>query len=379
MRTDVLVIGGGLAGCATAYYLAREGVEVALLERHDLNTQASGSNAGSIHAQIPHEPFRLNGEAWARTFAPTIPLMVEFDPPLVDLGRGAGRGPRGLPPGRAPGRRDRAQMREIERKAAIERAAGLPIEILGRAELRALAPYVAEGMIGGAFCPVEGKANPLLATPAFARAAQRHGARLLRRTELRGLERERDGFVAATGAAPIRARRVVDCAGAEAGEVARMVGIELPVEGHPIQVSVTEATAPLVRHLLYFAGEKLTLKQTRLGALLIGGGWPARRDPASGRPVTDPRSLAANLRVAQRVVPAVGGVRLLRTWPAIVNGTADWKPIIGEVPGVPGFYLAMFPWMGFTAGPIAAKLTAQLLLGREPDHDITPFRADRYF
>ena len=95
--------------------------------------------------------------------------------------------------------------------------------------------------------------------------------------------------------------------------------------------------------------------------------------------MTDPRSLAANLRVAQRVVPAVGGVRLLRTWPAIVNGTADWKPIMGEVPGVPGFYLAMFPWMGFTAGPIAAKLTAQLLLGREPDHDITPFRADRYF
>ena len=46
---------------------------------------------------------------------------------------------------------------------------------------------------------------------------------------------------------------------------------------------------------------------------------------------------------------------------------------------MPGFYLAMFPWMGFTAGPIAAKLTAQLVLGREPDHDITPFRADRYF
>ena len=76
MKTDVLIIGGGLVGCAAAYFLAREGAEVVLIERFDLNTQASGSNAGSIHAQIPHEPFVQNGDEWARTFAPTIPLMM---------------------------------------------------------------------------------------------------------------------------------------------------------------------------------------------------------------------------------------------------------------------------------------------------------------
>ena len=77
MQTDVLIIGGGLAGCATAYYLASAGVEVLVVERYDLNTQASGCNAGSIHAQIPHEPFMTEGEEWARNFAPTIPIMLE--------------------------------------------------------------------------------------------------------------------------------------------------------------------------------------------------------------------------------------------------------------------------------------------------------------
>ena len=158
-----------------------------------------------------------------------------------------------------------------------------------------------------------------------------------------------------------------------------MSGSTCRCEGRPIQVSVTEATAPLVRHLLYFAGGKLTLKQTRLGALLIGGGWPARLRPGGGRPVTtrarSPPTCASPSASCRRSA-ACGSCA---PGPRIVNGTADWKPIIGELPGVPGFYLAMFPWMGFTAGPIAAKLTAQLILGREPDHDITPFRADRYF
>jgi len=60
----------------------------------------------------------------------------------------------------------------------------------------------------------------------------------------------------------------------------------------------------------------------------------------------------------------------VRTWPAIVNGTADWRPLIGEAPGRPGFFLALFPWMGFTAGPLTGKVVADLVLGRRPDVDL---------
>ena len=153
----------------------------------------------------------------------------------------------------------------------------------------------------------------------------------------------------------------------------RCWALELPIEGHPIQVNVTEPVAPFIPHLVYFAGEKLTLKQAKNGSLIIGGGWPARWSSVAGRPAVDLASLRANLATAAAVVPKVASARLLRVWPAIVNGTADWKPILGEVPGLPGFFMNMFPWMGFTAGPISALTTAELVLGRKPAIDLSRF------
>lgn len=373
--SDVIVIGGGLAGCATAYYLAADGVDVTLLERTDLNTLASGSNAGSLHAQIPHDPFVTNGEAWAEVFSPTIGLLARSIemwrglPALlgVDLEIGLKGGLLVAP--------NEAQMRDIERKAAFERAQGLRIDILDKPALRALAPYLSDHIVGGAFCPDEGKANPFAVAPAFAAAAERLGATILRHTPVQAIVRTGDGFEVSTPRGVLKAKRVVDAAGADAARVAAMAGIELAdVQGFPIQASATEQVGPLVPHLVYYTGEKLTLKQNGVGTLLIGGGWPARLG-RHGNPVANPDSLARNLAVAVAVVPALAKVKIVRTWAAIVNGTSDWKPILGEIPAVPGFFVNFFPWMGFTAGPISARIVASLVQGRQPplDVDLSPF------
>jgi glycine/D-amino acid oxidase-like deaminating enzyme len=131
-------------------------------------------------------------------------------------------------------------------------------------------------------------------------------------------------------------------------------------------VSVTEPVAPLIGQLLYAAGDRLTLKQSRHGSFLIGGGWPARRDPCTGMLQVDAASVVGNLKAAVRLVPDLGGVQLLRTWPAIVNGTPDWRPLLGEVPQVRGFHMCVVPWLGFTGGPAAARLVADQILGRKP-------------
>jgi glycine/D-amino acid oxidase-like deaminating enzyme len=265
-----------------------------------------------------------------------------------------------------------AEMGDIRRKLAIERACGLDIHVVGRQELVSMAPYLTRNVAGAAFCPLEGKANPLIATPALAAKARALGARILCRTALVTLETAPQGFVAITDKGPIEARRVVNCAGAEAGRLARQVGLDFAIEGFPIQVNVTEPVAPLIDHLVYAAGDRLTLKQSHNGNFLIGGGWPARLDETTGRLQVDPKSVTGNLRVALRLVPDLAGVQLLRTWPAMVNGTADWRPILGETHQVPGFFMCVVPWLGFTGGPAAARLVADQILGRKPPAAYAP-------
>jgi sarcosine oxidase subunit beta len=377
--TAVLVVGGGIAGAATAYRLARAGVEVVLLDRADLGTQASGANAGSMHGQIQYAPFRDEGEEWARGWAPTLRLLSAS----VDLWRGLGA-ELGVDLELKLGggllvASDEEQLRRIERKVALENAHGVESHVLSRDDLRRVAPYVADEMVGGELCPIEGKANPLLATPALAAAAERAGARIVRHADVTAMERARGGFEVTTSRGRFRAPRLVLCAGADTGRLGRMLGVDLPVEGHPMQVSVTEAVAPLVPHLVYFAGGALTLKQAGVGSLLIGGGWPAAVHLRTGRPTVDLDGVRRNLAVARRVVPAVGPARLLRTWTGMNNAVPDQRPIVGAMDDVvPGLVVGTFPYLGFSAGPIMGELLADLARGVEPRFDLAPFAPGRF-
>jgi sarcosine oxidase, subunit beta len=363
MKTDVLVIGGGIAGVAVAYFLSRDGAEVLLVEAHDLNTQASGANSGSLHLQVQHPEFVSMGPEWARAFGPTLRLMQASLEMWQGLSAELGvdlevKQSGGLVLATTP-----EQMRSIAAKAEIERGFGVPMEMLDRASLRDLAPYLTDAAIGGGFCPVEGKANPLRATPAFAAAAVRAGARVLTHVRVTGIERQGSGFVVQTTRGPVTAGRIVNAAGAAAAKVAAMLGVTIVLEGVPLQATITEPVAPLIPHLVYAASGKFTAKQAANGTCLIGGGWMARTRP-DGTMVTDPANLTANMVRAAGVIPALAQARAVRSWTAMVNGTPDWRPIIGEAPGMPGFYLCLFPWMGFSAGPMTARIVADLVLGQ---------------
>lgn len=326
---------------------------------------ASGANAGSLHVQIPHDPFVNLGEEWAGKFSHTLPLLLDSIDLWSEIEGKLETDLEVAMPGGILVAADDEQMRQIERKAVIERAMGVEIDLLSRAALLERAPYLSDRLVGGAFCPTEGKANPLLCAPAFAKAANQLGAALTTDCEVLSIQPVADGFTIATSTGDVRARRVINAAGAAAGQIAKMIGLHMEMQAFPIQLSVTAPITPLIGHLVYAAAEKLTLKQTRAGSVLIGGGWPAHLD-AHGRPVVSPNMLAQNIKLAIETVPALAEVELLRTWAAFVNGNNDWRPIVGEASKTPGFYMAYAPWIGFTASLAIASIVADLVQGKTP-------------
>ena len=366
--TDVIVIGGGIAGCTSAYFLARDGVEVTVLEQFEVGSLASGTNAGSLHAQIQPEPFLEFGESWARRFLPALELYKGALAIWRDIEATLDRDLEVELDGGIVVAATDDEMRMLEAKVALERDGGLDTELLSASELRELAPYVTSASAGGTFCPIEGKASSLSATRAFADAARGLGASILERQGVTAIRRNRDGYEVDCGPQTLRATRVVNAAGSDAARIAALVGGRMDLDSFPIQLSVTEPLAPLIGHLVYSAGSRLTLKQTRKGTVLIGGGWPAALDQMQ-RPCVDRESLHGNLDVAVEVVPGMLGAVVVRTWAAEVNGNESWLPVIGEVPGNPGFFMNYVPWMGFSGAPMASRIVSELVQGRRPEVD----------
>lgn len=375
---DVAVVGAGITGAATAHALASTGVDVLLIDRLEPSSRASGANAGSLHAQIQHEPFCTLGEEWARAFLPALRLLVASVALWRTLPDRLGADLHVSTAGGLLLAGDNEQLAQIERKTSLEQSAGLPVRMLGRDELREVAPYASESMVGGALCEAEGKADALTSTQAYVAAAIAAGASLALRTLVTGIEQAphgQGGVVLSTTGGEIHAARVVLAPGADAPALLALLGVHLPMSADAMQVTVTEAVAPVIPHLVYFAGARLTVKQSHAGSILIGGGWPARLHP-DGFVAVDPAALASNLAVACEVVPRVSAAAVLRTWGAVNNGVADQLPVIGEV--APNVFFATFPYLGFTAGPVMGELLAALVNGDEPQHDVAPFTPERF-
>jgi sarcosine oxidase subunit beta len=372
-----IVVGGGISGAAATHYLTKSGRQCALIEQFDLNTQASGRNAGSLHGQIQYEPFHQLGEEWAREFLPALAFLnasldiwkalsaeLHVDLEVVQNG--------GLMIAES-----QSEFSALAKKVELERTLGIDAQLLSMKEVLEKAPYISTKMLGGAYSPIEGKANPLLAAPAFANAARANGAEVFTGVKVNTIERKGEHYVLQTTAGDFTCRNLIITANAGINAITNNFGINFPISDEPVQVSVSEIIAPMVKHLVYFTGEKLTFKQAKSGSLLIGGGWPAKIG-ADGHPEFNPESFRANMRVALKVVPSINKIRIIRTWIGTGNGTPDHRPIIGEVEGHAGLYIGMFPYMGLSAGPLVGKTIADLIIYGKSDRDLTPFSTSRF-
>jgi glycine/D-amino acid oxidase-like deaminating enzyme len=132
----------------------------------------------------------------------------------------------------------------------------------------------------------------------------------------------------------------------------------------------------MIKHLVAHGGRHLSLKQADTGGLIIGGAWPAQHDKVTGASHVERASIEGNAWVACHVLPAARGLRALRVW-AGMNIHIDGAPIIGEMPGAPGFFNCVTS-NGYTLAPIVARLTADLVCARRADFETAPFLLDRF-
>lgn len=376
MEAAIAVIGGGVVGACLAYEFAHAGKDVLVIERDDVNLQASGANAGSLHVQLLSFDFGKKAEAGGGPAADTLPLGPYAVRLWQEIAKACGgdfeiRVTGGLMVAESEG-----GMAFLKAKAEVERRHGIDAHILGRSELRDLAPGLSEELIGAEYVAEEGKINPLTATYRTFEAAKAAGARSLRGTNVTAIERDGAVWAITTQRGTIRAGTVINAAGPWAREIGAMVGLDVPVYSAPLQMITTERAPALIGQLVAHADRHLSLKQLSTGGILIGGAWPARYAEHQRLNTTMLDSIEGNLWVAQRVVPQIAGLHVLRSW-AGMNVNIDGAPIVGEAPGLPGFYNCVTS-NGYTLAPAVARLTSELVTHGSASLNVDPYRLERF-
>jgi glycine/D-amino acid oxidase-like deaminating enzyme len=358
---DAIIIGGGIIGCASAYYLAARGVRSLVLERRGIATEASGANAGMIGASSG-----VPGKTLAHTKKSRELLARDAE----ELGRPVEL----VREGRVVLASNEAEWAEVQEFVATRRAEGIETNLFSADDLRALEPGLGGGFVGAALVPGDGHVNPFLLTHAYAAAARRLGAEVRVGVEAIRLETSGDRVTGVlTQAGPIAASRVIIAAGAWSGALLAPLGIAIPVRPGRGQMLVTEALPPLTSRALRTF--EIGIRQDLHGHMLIGS---TVEDVGFNREVTL-LVLSQFCRLAIAVMPALKDARIIRTWAGLRPMTPDSLAIIDAVPGVAGLFLATgHSRTGVTYAAISAWLLAQLVTEGRTDLPLDPFRLARF-
>ena len=372
---DLVVIGGGVTGISAALHAARAGASVVCLDRGRVNGEASGGNAGSLHLQLLSWDFGGKAVGDGSLQLRTLPLQQESIALWQTLEQELGADFEMTVTGGMMVAETPEQIAFLEAKVAAETRVGIQTEVIDAARVRTIIPMISDAIIAAAWCPGEGKINPLEATPCLAQAARVAGAVIEEFAPVTGIRREGMGYLVETPRGRIAARRILIAAGGWSFQVAQSLGIHLPIRGAPLQMVVTAPAPPLVPCLLAHADRHLTMKQTASGSIIIGGAWPAITGPL-GQSEILPDSLEGNLWVAAHTVPQVASLHVIRSW-AAMNIDIDGAPLIGPVPGFDGVTVAATA-NGYTLGPLMGREAAAAALSGRLRQDLKAFSMTRF-
>ncbi len=366
---DAIVLGGGLMGAASAFFLARRGIRVTLIERNRVGSGATVASFGNIRRsgrhipQLPlaHRSLALWGQAETMLgrdveFRATGHLRLVFSQ-------------EGL-----------AAMRSFIKDA---RPWGLELEELTARDVRSRFPGLGPEAIAASFSPNDGSGNPRLIAPAFASAAQKLGADIVENVSIGAIRRSEYGFQVETPKGSHEASMLLNTAGAWGARVASLFGEAVPIMAKGPQMGVTE---PLPHRILPVVGVWAHdhgggyLRQVERGNIVFGGG--AERTDVSldtGYAKADPTRLPGQLRSLLPILPALKEVAVIRTWSGCEGYVEDGLPVMGPSATTAGLFHAFgFSGHGFQLGPGVGDVMAEIMATGETDIPLRDFRIERF-
>ena len=367
---DIVIIGGGGHGLATAYYLAKvHGLRnIAVLEKSWIGGGNTGRNTTLVRSNYRQKPlhdfFEFGLKMWEH-LSDELNYNVMFSP------RGA----------LMLGHSDSDMTRLAERGDAM-RASGIDAELLSRDSVAKLEPLL--DMSRSARFPIEGGLTQRRGGTArhdavawgYARGADQLGVDIIQKCEVTGFVRQGDAVVGVeTTRGRIVAGRTGICVAGNSGHVAGLAGLRLPIESQTLQALVTEGVKPMIKGVIMSQSLHCYISQSDKGGIVMGGdpdNWPSYAQ--RGQPMITGHAIAQ----AIALVPALSRLRMVRTWSGVTDMSFDGSPIIGTTP-VPGLYLnGGWCYGGFKATPVSGWTFAHTLATGTPHALNAPFDLDRF-
>lgn len=365
MNADVVIIGGGIQGCATAYHLARAGASVIVLEKDYVSRQASGVNAGGVRVLGRHlAEIELSLAAMRLWENLDEELQAETGyrrSTMISIAL------------------DEADVAALERRHAALAERGHRHETLIDAdELFDRVPAASRACLGGMLSEDDGYANPYQSTLAFRNAAIRNGAEFREGEAAQAIRRFGQTWQVSTAKATYEAEKLVNCAGAWSNEISQMIGDTFLVSYSAPMLMVTQRMPIFVEPVIGAVSRPMSFKQFENGTVLMGGGSRGIAMRDQNRTRLDCTRLSRAARTVMEVFPIMRQAVVNRMWAGLEAFTPDDIPVIGPSVAAEGAYHAFgFCGHGFQLGPIVGQVMADMVLGRQNGFDLSDFAIDR--
>jgi sarcosine oxidase subunit beta len=356
----VIIIGAGVTGLSAGWWLAREGIDVLVLDAGLLGAAASGRNGGGCSHH--HSPLFLEEQRLWPLMDDLLGYPTEFRPNRIRIAL------------------DDQQLQLYRR--ALDNGAhhGLKTDVLDAKHIRELVPFAGDTAYGGYFHHFGGHANPHRTVQAFAWALQDHGGRILQHAKVCGFKTIGNRVVGVeTGVGEFGCDHVVIAAGPNTGELASRLGVSVPLVSARAEMLVTEPLPLMTTGGV--DGNGLYGRQTLRGNLAYGGGpheWVELADSQGVRAHSTPLQSSIARRLTD-LLPKAAHARVIRSWAGFIENTPDGRPIIERVAGIDNLTIATLSGVGFGLSPASGRAIRDLVIdGTCTFADLSTFASSRF-